>query len=64
MYYTSLIVVLGFAILVFSNFRPSIYFGLLTGTAMIAMLLGDLLLLPKLMLVVKPYGPEARSDND
>ncbi len=61
MYYTSLIVVLGFAILVLSNFRPSIYFGLLTGTAMIAMLLGDLLLLPKLIFVFKPYGPEARS---
>ncbi len=61
MYYTSLIVVLGFAILVFSNFRPSIYFGLLTGTAMLAMLLGDLLLLPKLIFVFKPYGPEARS---
>ena len=61
MYYTSLIVVLGFAILVFSNFRPSIYFGLLTGTAMLAMLLGDLLLLPKLILIFKPYGPEART---
>jgi predicted RND superfamily exporter protein len=61
MYYTSLIVVLGFAILVFSNFRPSIYFGLLTGTAMLAMLLGDLLLLPKLILSFKPYGPEART---
>jgi hypothetical protein len=60
MYYTSLIIVLGFAILVFSNFTPSIYFGLLTGAAMIAMLLGNLLLLPKLILVFKPYGPERR----
>jgi hypothetical protein len=58
MYYTSVIVVLGFAILVLSNFRPSIYFGLLTGAAMLAMLLGALLVLPRLIMLVKPYGPE------
>jgi hypothetical protein len=57
MYYTSTIIILGFAILVLSNFRPSIYFGLLTGAAMLATLLGNLLLLPKLILVFKPFGP-------
>ncbi len=56
MYYTSVIVVLGFAILVLSNFRPSIYFGMLTGVAMVATLLGNLLLLPKLILVFKPFA--------
>lgn len=56
MYYTSLIIILGFAILMLSNFRPSVYFGVLTGAAMLATLLGNLLLLPKLILVFKPFG--------
>ncbi|GAA4106744.1 efflux RND transporter permease subunit [Zhongshania borealis] len=58
MYYTSVIIVFGFSILALSNFTPSIYFGLLTGLAMVAALLGAMLLLPKLILVVKPLGPE------
>lgn len=59
MYYTSLTVILGFSILMLSNFRPSIYFGLLTGFAMFVALLGAQLLLPRLILLVKPFGPEA-----
>lgn len=59
MYYTSIIIVFGFSILTLSNFTPSIYFGLLTGLAMAAALLGALLLLPKLILLVKPLGPDA-----
>ncbi|MDF1691237.1 MAG: MMPL family transporter [Zhongshania sp.] len=58
MYYTSVIIVFGFSILALSNFTPSIYFGLLTGLAMVAALLGAMLLLPKLILVMKPLGPE------
>jgi predicted RND superfamily exporter protein len=58
MYYTSSIIVFGFSILALSNFTPSIYFGLLTGLAMLAALLGAMLLLPKLLLVIKPLGPE------
>lgn len=58
MYYTSVIVVFGFGILTLSNFRPSIFFGLLTGVAMLAALLGALLLLPRLILLFKPLGPE------
>jgi predicted RND superfamily exporter protein len=61
MYYTSIIIVFGFSILSLSNFTPSIYFGLLTGLAMIAALLGAMLLLPKLILVIKPLGPEAEA---
>jgi hypothetical protein len=45
--------------LALSNFTPSIYFGLLTGLAMLAALLGAMLLLPKLILLIKPLGPEA-----
>ena len=59
MYYTSIIIVFGFSILALSNFTPSIYFGLLTGLAMVAALLGAMLLLPKLILLLKPLGPEA-----
>ncbi len=49
MYYTSLTVVLGFSILVLSNFIPTIYFGLLSGLAMMTALLANLVLLPILI---------------
>ncbi len=55
MYYTSLAIILGFSILVVSNFIPTIYFGLLTVIVMFIVLLADLLLLPKLLLVFKPF---------
>jgi predicted RND superfamily exporter protein len=55
MYYTSLVIILGFSILVLSNLIPTIYFGLLTVVTMISVLTADLLLLPKLLLIFKPY---------
>ena len=55
MYYTTLIIVIGFSILMLSNLVPTIYFGLLTGIIMINVLAADLLLLPKLLLMLKPY---------
>lgn len=58
MYYTTLTVVIGFCTLTLSNFNPSIYFGLLTVLAMVAAVLGALLLMPWLILVFKPLGPE------
>ena len=58
MYYTTVTVVIGFSTLTVSNFNPSIYFGLLTVLAMIAAVIGALLLLPKLILVLRPLGPE------
>lgn len=54
MYYTSITITLGFSILAFSQFMPNIYFGWLTGTAMVVALLGDLTLLPPLLIVFKP----------
>lgn len=63
MYYTSVIIVAGVSILVLSNFRPSIYFGLLTAVAMIAALLGSLLLLPRLLLALRPLGPEGNKED-
>ncbi|MFL0810969.1 MAG: MMPL family transporter [Agarilytica sp.] len=55
MYYTSVIIVFGFGIMVLSEFIPTIYFGLLTGLAMFYALMGALLLLPKLILLTKPF---------
>ena len=59
MYYTTVTVVVGFSMLTLSNFTPSIYFGLLTVLAMITAVLGALLLLPLLIVLLKPLGPEA-----
>ena len=49
MYYTSVTVVLGFSILALSNFIPTIYFGLLSGLAMVTALIANLMLLPILI---------------
>ena len=54
MYYTSLAVVIGFSILTLSNLIPTIYFGILTVLVMAAALVSNLILLPKLLLLVKP----------
>lgn len=58
MFYTSATIIIGFSILALSNFNPSIIFGLLTGLAMLAALVGALTLLPILLVLVKPLGPE------
>jgi uncharacterized protein len=62
LFYTAITIIVGFSILALSNFIPSIYFGLLTGLAMTAALLGSMTLLPKLILLTKPLGPDAKSD--
>ena len=56
MYYTSLAVVLGFSILVLSNLIPTIYFGILTVIVMLTILSSALLLLPRLLIKLKPYN--------
>jgi hypothetical protein len=58
MYYTSVTIIIGFSILALSNFLPTIYFGLLTGLAMLMALIASLTLLPQLLVVFKPFGPE------
>jgi predicted RND superfamily exporter protein len=62
MYYTSVTIIIGFSILVLSNFIPSIYFGLLTGLAMFIALIAALTLLPELLIVFKPFGPEVKEN--
>ena len=58
MYYTTITIVIGFSMLTLSNFTPSIYFGVLTVLAMTAAVLGALLLLPRLIILFRPLGPE------
>ncbi|WP_372998389.1 efflux RND transporter permease subunit [Marinobacter sp.] len=59
MFFTSLTIISGFSILVLSNFIPTIYFGLFTGFAMFMALVGALTLLPRLIVLVKPFGLQA-----
>ena len=60
MYYTSLIVIIGFSILVLSNLIPTIYFGLLTVVVMVTILASALLLLPKLIILLKPFKKNSK----
>jgi uncharacterized protein len=55
---TSITIIFGFSILVLSNFIPTIYFGVFTGIAMLLAMISVLTLLPKLILVAKPFGNE------
>ncbi len=59
LFYTATTIIVGFSILTLSNFIPSVYFGLLTSLAMLAALLGSMTLLPKLILITKPFGPDS-----
>ena len=54
MIYTSITVIIGFSILTLSNLVPTIYFGLLTMLVMAVALISNLVLLPKLLLLIKP----------
>tara|TARA_B100000945_G_scaffold84428_1_gene65404 strand:+ start:7427 stop:9868 length:2442 start_codon:yes stop_codon:yes gene_type:complete len=56
MFYTSLTIVLGFMILISSNFNPSVFFGIFTSFAMIMAILSALILLPVLFRIFKPLG--------
>ncbi len=53
MYYTTLIIVVGFCAMMTSNFIPTIYFGLLTTLVMLLMLAGSLILLPTFLITLK-----------
>ena len=55
-FYTTMTIIIGFSILVFSNFVPTIYFGVLIAAAMFIALLAALTVLPKLILLWKPFG--------
>ena len=53
---TSITIVFGFSILIFSKFIPTIYFGVFTGIAMLLAMISVLTLLPSLILISKPFG--------
>ena len=53
---TSITIIFGFSILVFSKFIPTIYFGVFTGIAMLLAMISVLTLLPSLILISKPFG--------
>jgi len=56
MFYTTLVITAGFLIMVFSNFVPTMYFGILTGIAMVTALIANLVMLPMLLNKFKPLG--------
>jgi uncharacterized protein len=64
MSYTSITIIVGFSILALSNFIPSVLFGILTGVAMAMALIASLTLLPKLILLLKPFGRYPQSANE
>lgn len=51
MYFTTMTITGGFSILAFSNFVPTVYFGLLTALAMVLALIANLALLPALLII-------------
>ena len=61
MYYTSVTIIIGFSILMLSNFRPTLYFGLFTALAMFIAMIAALTLLPQLLIWIKPFGPDRAS---
>jgi predicted RND superfamily exporter protein len=63
-FYTSTTVIFGFSILMLSNFLPTIYFGVLTGLAMLIALLASLTLLPRMILLWRPFGPGTAGRTD
>lgn len=58
MLYTTIVIALGFSVLMLSNFIPTLYFGLFTGVAMVIALLSNLSLLPLLLDRLRPFDPE------
>ena len=56
MFYTTLFITAGFLIMVFSNFVPTMYFGVLTGIAMVTALIANLVMLPMLVGAIKPIA--------
>jgi len=54
MFYTTIVITAGFLIMVFSNFVPTMYFGVLTGLAMVTALIANLVMLPMLVAKFRP----------
>ncbi len=61
LYLTTLVVVIGFSVLLFSRFVPTLYFGWLTALAMAFALTANLCLLPALLVKIYRCKPVAES---
>ncbi|NND00091.1 MAG: MMPL family transporter [Gammaproteobacteria bacterium] len=59
MFYTTMVITAGFLIMVFSNFVPTMYFGILTAIAMVTALIANLIMLPILLARFKPLTGSA-----
>ena len=59
---TSLILAVGFSILCLSAFQPHLYFGIFAAIAILAALLGDLVLLPALLFAFRPQIREPAAE--
>jgi len=55
---TSIVLFFGFGIMMVSTFKPIVYFGLLAAITMLSALVADLFILPALIKLFKPFGPE------
>ncbi len=60
MFYYSIATIIGFLVLVTSNFIPTLIFGLLTVIALLVAIVSDLLFSPLLVVIFKPFGPEKK----
>ena len=54
--FTSTTIILGFLSLTMSNFNPTVYFGIFTALAMTMAIISSLVLLPALLIKLKPLG--------
>ncbi|QOW63554.1 RND family transporter [Campylobacter hepaticus] len=61
LYYTTISIVLGFSVMMSSNFIPTIYFGILTVFVMILLLSGSLFLLPSFL--ISFYSQKAKGST-
>ncbi len=64
MVYTSMVIMIGFGALAFSDFMPSVYFGILTAITMLIALVADMVVLPALLRKFYPrHRPSPGSDS-
>jgi predicted RND superfamily exporter protein len=63
MFYYSLATIVGFLVLVTSNFIPTLIFGLLTVIVLLVAIVSDLIFSPLLVVVFKPFGTKKPLSN-
>ena len=61
--YTSVALVLGFSVMIVSNFKPLVLVGILTAVTMIATTIGALVILPSVIMITRVSLTPSASDN-